>query len=100
MKKQDIQKNDVDSEEESEELSVEGDDEKEQDRLDNDLKDPNIIAKYKTAADIANKALAAVIAQCVPGKKILELCELGDKTIQVGCFESNCQSVHRFLVID
>lgn len=42
---------------------------------------PQIIDKYKAAAEIANRALAAVIEQGVVGKKIVDLCAFGDKFI-------------------
>merc|ERR1712194_311765 len=34
------------------------------------------------AAEIANKALTAVLAACVDGADIYELCKLGDSTIE------------------
>jgi curved DNA binding protein len=40
-----------------------------------------VITKYKAAADIVNRALAEVIKECVPGKLIVDLCNLGDKFI-------------------
>ncbi|KAI9008521.1 proliferation-associated protein 2G4-like protein [Hyaloraphidium curvatum] len=46
------------------------------------LEDQNIVTKYKTAADITNKAIKAVLDGCVEGAKVLELCQLGDKTIE------------------
>ena len=39
------------------------------------------MTKYRTASDIANKALAAVMAACAPGVKAVELCNIGDKFI-------------------
>ncbi|KOO53011.1 proliferation-associated protein 2g4-like protein [Chrysochromulina tobinii] len=47
----------------------------------NDLTNPDIVTKYRTAGDIANKALAAVLAVCVPGKLCVELCNTGDDYI-------------------
>ena len=46
-----------------------------------DLSNPDVTTKYQTAAGIANKALEAVIAACVPGADIATVCELGDKII-------------------
>jgi len=46
-----------------------------------DLTNPDVVTKYKSAADIANAALAEVIKQVAPGKTCVELCTLGDKTI-------------------
>ncbi|KAJ3414259.1 Proliferation-associated protein 2G4 [Chytridiales sp. JEL 0842] len=45
---------------------------------------PDTVTKYQTAADIANKALAKVIAATVEGAKIIDLCALGDQTILDG----------------
>ncbi|KAJ1561365.1 Proliferation-associated protein 2G4, partial [Cladochytrium tenue] len=39
------------------------------------------MAKYHAAADAANRALTAVVAGCVPGAVVLDLCRLGDATI-------------------
>jgi len=41
----------------------------------------DVIEKYKTAATIANAVLAAIVKECTPGKKIIDLCVLGDKLI-------------------
>jgi len=45
------------------------------------LKNPDVLVKYKTASEIVNKALLAVLAEVKPGKNVLELCTLGDKFI-------------------
>lgn len=42
---------------------------------------PSTIDKYKSAAEIANRVLAAVVQEAVPGKKIVDLCAFGDKAI-------------------
>lgn len=47
----------------------------------NDISRPEVVTKYKTAADIVNAALSRVIAACAPGKNVLEICTLGDATI-------------------
>lgn len=52
-----------------------------EERKDLDLSSADVVTKYKAAAEITNKALAAVIAQAKAGAKVLDLCELGDKTI-------------------
>jgi len=68
-----------------------------------DLRVPEVLDKYKTAAEITNRApalsycffislahstfsgaLAQVIAESAPGKKIVDLCALGDKIITEG----------------
>ena len=38
--------------------------------------------KYQDAAKIVNLALTGVIAQCVPGAKLLDICEFGHTVIQ------------------
>jgi curved DNA binding protein len=43
-----------------------------------DLSSPEVTTKYRTAGDIANKALAVVVQACVEGADILTICELGD----------------------
>jgi len=58
---------DIDSEEEIEETA--------------DLSSPDVVDKYKAAAEVANKVMVAVIKQCVADKKIVDICEQGDKLI-------------------
>jgi len=55
-----------------------------QEESDLDLRTPEVLDKYKTAAEITNKALALVVANAAPGKKIVDLCALGDQTIEEG----------------
>ena len=43
---------------------------------------PAVVDKYKVAAEIANKALAAALAACKPGAKVVDICNLGDKTVE------------------
>lgn len=38
-----------------------------------------VVTKYKMAAEIVNDTLKKVIAKCLPGAKVQELCEFGDK---------------------
>eukprot|EP00920_Eleutheroschizon_duboscqi_P035867 GHVT01086802.1.p1 GENE.GHVT01086802.1~~GHVT01086802.1.p1 ORF type:complete len:394 (-),score=48.21 GHVT01086802.1:1296-2477(-) len=47
-----------------------------------DLSSSDVTTKYRVAGDVTNAALAAVVAACVPGADVLQLCQLGDKTIQ------------------
>jgi len=47
-----------------------------------DLTNPDVVTKYRLAADIANATLALVIKACAPGKRVVELCSEGDKYIQ------------------
>ncbi|GAX74700.1 hypothetical protein CEUSTIGMA_g2148.t1 [Chlamydomonas eustigma] len=48
-----------------------------------DLSNSDVVTKYKAAAEIANKALAAVISECKDGAKIVDLCVCGDNVINV-----------------
>ncbi|CAD7695631.1 unnamed protein product [Ostreobium quekettii] len=43
-----------------------------------DLSNSDVVTKYKAAADICNRALAAVVAECVDGRSIVELCNRGN----------------------
>jgi curved DNA binding protein len=43
--------------------------------------EPAVYAKYRFAADVANKSLRKVAGECTAGKKIVDLCDLGDRTI-------------------
>lgn len=47
-----------------------------------DLSNSDVVTKYKAAADIANSALASVVAAAKPGTKIVDLCQKGDEAIQ------------------
>lgn len=46
-----------------------------------DVLTSDVVTKYKAAAEISNKAIAAVLAACVEGAKVVDLCRLGDDTI-------------------
>ncbi|KAH7329187.1 peptidase M24, structural domain-containing protein [Stachybotrys elegans] len=50
--------------------------------IDYSLANPETLTKYKTAAQISEKVLAAVAKQCVPGAKIVEICQNGDKLME------------------
>ncbi|KAI5286229.1 Curved DNA-binding protein (42 kDa protein), partial [Ascosphaera acerosa] len=45
------------------------------------LANPDTLTKYKTAADISQKVLAAVTGWCVEGAKIVEICQKGDQLL-------------------
>jgi len=53
--------------------------EEELDEEESSLTNPDVVTKYKTAAEIANFALAEIIKQAVPEKKIADVCVFGDK---------------------
>ncbi len=50
-----------------------------------DASDPSVVEKYKCAGEITNRTLHSLIQQCIPGKTIVELCELGDRMIVDKC---------------
>ncbi|KAJ4304112.1 hypothetical protein N0V88_001722 [Collariella sp. IMI 366227] len=50
--------------------------------IDYTLNNPDTLTKYKTAAQISEKVLADVSKLCVPGAKIVDICEKGDKLIE------------------
>ncbi|KAJ8543597.1 hypothetical protein K7X08_006120 [Anisodus acutangulus] len=56
------------------------DDEREEKEL--DLTSPEVVTKYKSAAEIVNKALQLVLSECKPKAKIVDLCEKGDGYIK------------------
>lgn len=46
------------------------------------MSNPDTLTKYKTAAQIGEKVLAAVSKLIVPGAKIVDICEKGDKLLE------------------
>jgi len=46
-----------------------------------DLSSPEVVDKYKTAADIANRVMTTLIESATVGKSIIELCKQGDQLI-------------------
>lgn len=46
-----------------------------------DLSSNEVVTKYKTAAEIINKALKLVLSECKPKAKIVDICEKGDNYI-------------------
>ncbi|KAF6260545.1 peptidase M24, structural domain-containing protein [Scenedesmus sp. NREL 46B-D3] len=53
-----------------------------------DLSDDKVVTKYKAAAEICNKAIAAVIEACKDGAKVVDLCKVGDDVINKECAKS------------
>ncbi|KAI3906151.1 hypothetical protein MKW92_031492 [Papaver armeniacum] len=58
------------------------DDEVGKDEKELDLSSPEVVTKYKSAAEIINKALQLVLTECKPKVKIVDLCEKGDAFIK------------------
>ncbi|KAI9166858.1 Curved DNA-binding protein [Paramyrothecium foliicola] len=54
----------------------------EEKETDYSLNNPDTLTKYKTAAQISEKVLAAVSQLCVPGAKIVDICQQGDKLLE------------------
>jgi len=42
----------------------------------------SVVTKYKMASEMVNKILKEVVAKCVDGGSVLEICEFGDKRIE------------------
>jgi methionyl aminopeptidase len=57
-------------------------DEADERKLDYSLNNPDTLTKYRTAATISEKVLDAVSKLCVPGAKIVEVCQKGDKLME------------------
>ncbi|KAI5306202.1 Curved DNA-binding protein (42 kDa protein) [Ascosphaera pollenicola] len=49
--------------------------------IDYTLANPDTLTKYKTAAEISQKVLAAVSGWCTEGAKIVEICQKGDQML-------------------
>ncbi|CAN8278823.1 unnamed protein product [Cochlearia groenlandica] len=56
------------------------DDEREEKEI--DLNSSEVVTKYKSAAEIVNKALQIVLAECKPKAKIVDICDKGDAFIK------------------
>ncbi|KAG5550585.1 hypothetical protein RHGRI_015514 [Rhododendron griersonianum] len=56
------------------------DEEREEKEL--DLSSPEVVTKYKSAAEIVNKALQLVLSECKPKAKIVDICEKSDSFIR------------------
>ncbi|KAJ4407842.1 hypothetical protein N0V82_009825 [Gnomoniopsis sp. IMI 355080] len=54
----------------------------EEKEVDYSLNNPDTLTKYKTAAEISEKVLAAVKDLCIAGEKIVDICEKGDKLLE------------------
>ena len=60
----------------------EGSEEEEEEEEETFEKNPDLLDKYKTAANITKEVLALVIKLCVPGADIADICSKGDKKIE------------------
>ena len=49
---------------------------------DTSLNNPDVVTKYQEAAKIVQSALVEIIAKCVPGNKIVDICRFGDELIE------------------
>eukprot|EP00980_Cylindrotheca_fusiformis_P028003 scaffold22575_cov141-Cylindrotheca_fusiformis.AAC.34 len=64
----------------NEEVSVDEVEEEEQEVT--DLSSSDVCTKYQEAAKIVNLALEGLVQQCIPGAKILDLCEFGHTVME------------------
>ncbi|KAK1351571.1 Metallopeptidase M24 family protein [Heracleum sosnowskyi] len=53
----------------------------EREEVELDLSSPEVVTKYKLAAETVNKALQLVLSECRPNAKIVDICEKGDSYI-------------------
>jgi len=49
---------------------------------DTSLNNPDVVTKYQEAAKIVQSALVEIIAKCIPGSKIVDICRFGDELIE------------------
>ena len=45
------------------------------------IADDLVVTKYKMSAEIVNKVLREMMAECKPGRSVRDLCILGDKKL-------------------
>eukprot|EP00656_Telonema_subtile_P039607 TRINITY_DN446_c0_g1_i2.p1 TRINITY_DN446_c0_g1~~TRINITY_DN446_c0_g1_i2.p1 ORF type:complete len:379 (+),score=163.70 TRINITY_DN446_c0_g1_i2:185-1321(+) len=50
-----------------------------------DISMPEVLAKYRLAAEIANRTMSAIIPQCQPGAKLVDLCNMADSMVTEEC---------------
>ncbi|CAO3685473.1 unnamed protein product [Umbelopsis vinacea] len=53
-----------------------------QQQVDTTIQNPDVVTKYKTAAEISTRVLNQVIPLCVAGAKVIDVCIEGDKLIR------------------
>jgi len=68
-------------EDKKDDMEIEEEETENEDEAESSLTNPDVVTKYKSAADIANSVLEQVVKECLPGKKIIDICLLGDKLI-------------------
>uniref|UniRef100_A0A7S1ZIC8 Peptidase M24 domain-containing protein n=2 Tax=Ditylum brightwellii TaxID=49249 RepID=A0A7S1ZIC8_9STRA len=69
------------SDDESDASSVVEEEEEEEEIT--DLSNSDVCTKYQEASKIVNLALTGLISQCIPGAKIIDLCQFGTTVIEV-----------------
>mmetsp|Transcript_6631 Transcript_6631/g.10015 ORF Transcript_6631/g.10015 Transcript_6631/m.10015 type:complete len:388 (+) Transcript_6631:98-1261(+) len=67
---------------EFEDQKISGEEEKEEDTT---LANSDVTTKYQEAAKIVNSTLTEIIAMCVPGATVLDICKAGDAAIVTKC---------------
>jgi curved DNA binding protein len=50
-----------------------------------DISEPEVLAKYRLAAEIANRTMATIIPMCQPGARVVELCSMADAMVTEEC---------------
>mmetsp|Transcript_11431 Transcript_11431/g.16288 ORF Transcript_11431/g.16288 Transcript_11431/m.16288 type:complete len:100 (-) Transcript_11431:11-310(-) len=66
---------------EDEILDLEEEEEGEEEEV-TDLSNSDVCTKYQEAAKIVNTTLEGLVSQCIPGAKIIDLCQFGTTVMQ------------------
>mmetsp|Transcript_24308 Transcript_24308/g.35518 ORF Transcript_24308/g.35518 Transcript_24308/m.35518 type:complete len:411 (+) Transcript_24308:43-1275(+) len=69
------------SDDESEASSVALEEEEVDEEEASDLSDSDVCTKYQEASKIVNLALTGLVSQCIPGAKVIDLCQFGSSVI-------------------
>jgi curved DNA binding protein len=72
----------IDSVEDDDEEEDEEEDEEKKDQEVTDLSSSDVCTKYQEAAKIVNLTLEGLVSQCVPGTKIIDLCQFGTTVLE------------------
>lgn len=65
-----------------EEAIISAGEEEEEEEVVTDLSNSDVCTKYQEAAKITNLTLQGLVAQCLPGAKIMDLCQFGTKVLE------------------
>lgn len=80
-KEEDVEIESEEEDEEVEDIDATGGDEEKKEEIE-DIRNADVVTKYRLAADIANAAVKEIMKAAVAGAKVVDLCMLGDKYIE------------------